>query len=106
MRKYELMLIIIPEASIQEHEEIKNKISTTLSEEGGTLSSWQIWKDRRKFSYPIRSRGAEKKKYEEGCYILVEFKISPHKISRLKYVLDLEERILRYLIIKRGEENG
>ncbi|MCD6540127.1 MAG: 30S ribosomal protein S6 [Candidatus Omnitrophica bacterium] len=101
MRSYELVLILRPDLDKNSYEELREKVSSLLSKEEGKLSSWQIWKEKQKFSYPLRLRGAEKKKFTEGTYILCSFLLSPSKMRSLKYTLDLEERIIRYLIVNK-----
>ncbi len=103
MRSYELTLIVRPDLNREAYEEIKNKLSSLLSKEEGSLKSWQIWKERHKFSYPLRLRGAEKKKFYEGTYIICEFLLGPKRLGSLKYTLDLDERIIRYLIINKED---
>lgn len=102
MRKYELMLIVIPSLSPQVHEELQGKVKGALEETEGEFLSWSLWRQNSKFAYPLVSRGAERRKFTEGSYILVEFSGNNKSINRLKYVLDLEERVLRYLFIRRS----
>jgi len=101
MRRYELVAIIKPGLDKDDYEEVKEKISSTISKEQGKIKSWNIWKEKYKFAYPLRSRGAGKKKFTEGTYVLSEVLLDPQKMGALKYTLDLEERIVRYLIINK-----
>lgn len=101
MRSYELVLILRPDLGSQVYEELKAKLSSLFSHQEANLKTWQIWKERHRFSYPLRLRGAEKRKFEEGTYILCEFSLSPERLKNLKYTLDLDERIIRYLIINK-----
>lgn len=101
MRKYELVFIIRPDLDKDAHDEIKEKIFQTISKEEGEIKSWSVWKDKQRFAYSLRTRGAEKKRFTEGTYILSEFVLDPQKLGSLKYILDLEERIIRHLTISR-----
>ena len=100
-RIYESMLILKPELSEKEKEEVFSKIIKKIESLEGEVKNSQIWAQEREFQYPIRSRGAEKKKYNKGCYWLINFVLHPDKLSDLKETIRLEERILRNLIIRR-----
>ena len=101
MRNYELVLIVKPDLNNEDYEEIKEKVSSSISKEQGKIKSWNFWKEKQRFSYILRSRGAEKRKFTDGTYVLCEALIDPGKIGSLKDTLDLEERIIRYLIINK-----
>jgi ribosomal protein S6 len=101
MREYELALVVKPDLEKSAYDEIREKISVVLEKEKGSIKTWNVWKERYKLSYTLRSRGAEKHKYNEATYLLCEFLFNPQAQASLKYVLDLEERIIRYLIINK-----
>ena len=101
MRNYELVAIMKPDMEKENYEEIKEKVSAAIAKNEGEVKSWNFWKEKQRFSYTLRARSADKKKYDEGTYVLSEIFINPLKIGALKYVLDLEERIIRYLIINK-----
>ncbi len=98
MRIYEAMLIIRPDLDSQIYDQIRQKVSSVLTEEKGELKDWSVWKEKHRFAYSLRSRGAEKKEYTEGTYILIEFLAKPKGKDVLKYRLDLDDNILRHLI--------
>ncbi len=107
MNKYEVMLLMVPDLEKDTYSEIMEKVAGDIESHKGKLESWQVWAGgKRKLAYSIRSRGAYKKRYDEGVYILSYFRLEPAGLKRLKYLLDLEENILRYLVIKKGEPNG
>ena len=87
-------------------EELKGKITEVLSKESGTMDSFEIWKEKFRMCYTMRSRGAEKRKYDDATYLLCHFSIDPKGLKGLKYVLDLDERILRFMNINLGEVDG
>ena len=101
MRQYEIVTIIRPDLPKDAHEEIRDKVSAAVSKAEGQMKSWSPWKENFRFSYILRSRGAEKKKYQEGTYLISEILLEPQKLGMLKYTLDLEERIIRYLVINK-----
>jgi ribosomal protein S6 len=101
MRRYELISILRPDLSKDAYEEIKEKVSSAVSKGEGQVRTWDAWKENYRFSYILRSRGAEKKKYSEGTYVISELMLDPQNLGTLKYTLDLEERIIRYLVINK-----
>jgi ribosomal protein S6 len=101
MRNYELISILRPDLDKEAYDEIRQKISSAVTKGEGQVKSWNPWKENYRFSYILRSRGAEKKKYAEGTYVISEIMLDPQKLNTLKYTLDLEERIIRYLVINK-----
>jgi ribosomal protein S6 len=106
MRSYELTIIVVPETGNDGVEDIRKVISETLEKEAGQLTSLSVWRERQKLAYTLRSRGAQKRKYNEATYLLAEYSLDTSKLGRLKYVLDLDERVLRYMNVNKGEANG
>ena len=106
MRKYEMMLITVPDIGAEGTEDLKSKISEVLSKSGGSIDSLDVWKEKYRMAYTLRSRGAEKRKYDDGTYLLCHFNMKPSELGSLKYVLDLDERILRFMNISKGEADG
>jgi ribosomal protein S6 len=101
MRRYELVSIIMPDLDKAAYDDIREKVTSVVSKGEGQVKSWNSWKENYRFSYILRSRGAEKKKYTQGNYVVSEILLDPQKLGMLKYTLDLEERIIRYLVINR-----
>ncbi len=98
-KTYESMVIVRPDLSDEDKEEIFNKITTRIEELEGKVVSAKVWAKERNFHYFLRGRGAEKKKYFKGCYWLVNFSLDRLKIIDLEETMKLEERILRKLIV-------
>ncbi len=97
MKDYELVCIIRPDLSKEVYEEIKEKMSSVISSNGGKVKSWDVWKEKTKLAYSLKSRSADKTEYDEAVYTLAEYSLSEDKAESLGRALDLEERILRYL---------
>ena len=100
-RNYENMMILRPDLSSEELEEVFGKITKKIEDLDGKVLSAKIWAKERNFFYFLKSSGAEKKKYYKGCYWLVNFTLDTDKILELKETIRLEERILRSIIINR-----
>ena len=103
-RNYESMMIVQPDISDKDQEDIFEKIKKRIEELGGKVLGAKMWERERNFYYFLKSRGAEKKKYYKGCYWYVMFTLDTEKLSELKETIRLEERILRHLIINRQKE--
>ena len=104
-RVYESMMIVRPDVSSEEREEIFQKITKRIEGLQGKVIDAKIWVKERPLQFILRSRGAEKKKYTKGCYWLVHFTLDTEQLPVLKETLRLEERILRSLILKREERS-
>ncbi len=100
-RKYESMMVINSEISSEELEGIFDKIKKRIEGLEGKVENAQVWARERNFAYPLRSRGAGRKKHTKGCYWLINFILDTEKLSQLKETIKLEENILRYIIIRR-----
>ncbi len=104
MRNYEAMIILRPDLDSQAHDEIREKFSQEVEKQQGEEKKWDVWKEKYGFAYTLQSRDAERTKFDQGTYILSEFALDPEKIGEIKYRLDLEERVLRYLLINKDDE--
>ena len=102
-RNYESMMIIRGDLSGENLENIFNKISKKIEDLGGKVNSANIWARERNFAYTLRSRGAGRKKFDKGCYWLINFVLNTKKIVSLKETIKLEENILRSIIINRSD---
>ena len=98
-RKYECMLIMRSDLSEKELNEAVTKITKKIEKGDGKVSVSKLWLQEREFYFPIRSRGAEKKKFMKGLYWFIEFNLDPVKLPDVKEVIRLEERVLRNLIV-------
>lgn len=100
-RIYESMLIVRPDISDAEREEIFQKISKKIADLDGKVKTSKVWAKEKQFCYPLRNRGAEKKKFDKGCYWLMYFALDTEKLGELKEAFKLEERIVRNIVIRK-----
>ena len=101
VRDYESMIIVRPDLGEEQREEMFQKIIKRIEGLEGKVTLSNVWANERSFYFPIRSRGAEKKKYSKGCYWCIQFTLDTEKLADLKETIRLEERILRNIIIRR-----
>lgn len=100
-RDYESMMIVGLDLDDQTRDDIFAKIIKQIKDLGGETLASKIWAKERKFYYFLQGRGAGRKKHDKGCYWLINFTLDKDKLSELKEVIRLEERILRSLIVNR-----
>ncbi|HPE15192.1 MAG TPA: 30S ribosomal protein S6 [Bacilli bacterium] len=92
MNKYELMYIINPtleEKDIKENAETLKKV--VESQKGKVLEFKEM--GQRELAYEI-------KKHKNGYYYLLTFEAKPEVINEINHVANVNENILRYLVIK------
>jgi small subunit ribosomal protein S6 len=99
MKKYEAMFIIKPDLKDEEKSAVMKGIKEQVTKHQGTVTSDQIWAERRKLAYDLFPIGGQAR-FKEGMYYLVNFDSDPLQISALKAGYGLNENILRYLILK------
>lgn len=94
MNNYEAMFILNPNLSEEQKKELSAQLNEAITKNQGEVISSSEWSEKRKLSYPI-------KKFHEGIYYLITFKINPNAIVKLKQILKLNENIIRLLITKK-----
>lgn len=95
MRDYELVIIVTPEFDETATAEVVEKVKSWITEAGGSIESFEEW-GRQKLAYLIRN-------HKEGLYYLFNFKLEPSAVSTLERNFNLQESILRFLMINRDE---
>ena len=100
------MIVIRPDLSQADQDAIRSNLAAELEKNNGSILSWQLWADKRKLAFILQTRGAKKIRYNEASYILSEIEINPDKVTRIKYILRLDENIFRVLVVKKGDKNG
>ena len=95
MYEYELVAIVNPDASDEAVAGKIDGVSQLIAEREGVVEEKERL-GKRRLAYPI-------KKYVEGTYALVRFRLEPSNIAVLRDTLERDEDVLRYLVIKRGK---
>ena len=70
----------------------KRAVTDTLTKAGATVHTARHWEER-KLAYPIRG-------HLRGTYLLCHFEVEGDGVNAMRRDLELDERILRYLIIR------
>jgi small subunit ribosomal protein S6 len=95
MCDYELVAIVSPEASDDTVAGKIDGVGQLIAGRQGVVDDTQRW-GKKRLAYPI-------KKYIEGNYALVRFKLEPAYIREVRDVLESDVDVLRYLVVKRGK---
>lgn len=93
LRDYEVVLILTPQASEDEVTSIVERVSSFISELGGSMEDHDVWGLRR-LAYSIN-------KFMEGIYVLAHFSLDAKDVLELDRSLNTTEDILRYLVTKK-----
>jgi small subunit ribosomal protein S6 len=92
MRRYELMLVLRPDAPDERAQAVLERITRTILAEGGQIVKAQPW-GRRRLAYAID-------RYREGQYHILVFEAPPTTVAELERSLLITEDVLRHLVIR------
>jgi len=95
MCDYELVAIVRPDATDESVAGKLDEVGRLVTGRQGVVDETQRW-GRKKLAYPIR-------KYVEGDYSLMRFKLEPGHIRDVRDLLESDVDVLRYLVIKRSK---
>ncbi len=97
MKKYEGVFIIDSEAGEDEAKTVITKLEEAISKYEGKIVKRGL--ERRRFAYEIKRR-------REGYYFSIEFGAPPKVIGELRKFCNLEDSVLRHLILRKTEGAG
>ena len=92
MRRYELMLVLKPDAPDERAAAVIDRTTRYVVAEGGQIVKVAPW-GRRRLAYPID-------RYREGSYHIVVFESPAEAIVELERSLQITEDVLRYLVTR------
>ncbi len=92
MRRYELMLVLRPDAPDERTQAVLERVTRTIVADGGQIVKAQPW-GRRRLAYPIE-------RYREGQYHILVFEAPPTTVGELERSLLITEEVLRHLVIR------
>jgi len=94
--KYESMIILAPNLSVEDNEKEQKKILDLIAELGGEHTKTDTW-GKKSLAYEIM-------KFKEGYYVINYFNLDTLKINQIDRHYRLNEKIIRYNIIKLDAE--
>lgn len=97
-RQYELVYIVVPEASEQELADLHAQVEGIVTRLHGTLVKSEPW-GRRKLAYEIGP-------HKEGFYVLEVFSGPPEVVKELDRRLKVSDRVIRHLVVRIDEDEA
>jgi small subunit ribosomal protein S6 len=94
LRKYEVVLILPPEADDEVVQRVTSRISQVLEQGGGKVTSVNKW-GKRRLAFEI-------KRQSEGFYVVTEFEAEPETVKELDRVLTLADEVVRFKVVVRA----
>ena len=92
MRRYELMLVLRPDAPDERAAAVIDRTTRYVVAAGGQIVKVAPW-GRRRLAYPID-------RYREGSYHIVVFEAPAEAIAEMERSLQITEEVLRYLVTR------
>ena len=92
MKNYEIMFILSTQLTDEEKQAKVKFVEETLAKSEAAEIKTEVWGER-KLAYPM-------KKKENGYYVLTTFQIDGIKLAEVEARLNIEESILKYMIVK------
>ncbi len=92
MRRYELMLVLRPDAPDERAAAVIDRTTRYVVASGGQIVKVAPW-GRRRLAYPID-------RYREGSYHIVVFESPAEAIAEMERSLQITEDVLRYLVTR------
>ena len=92
-RKYELVIIVDAKLTNEAKEAIRKDVTDVINKRGGKVINSKVWLEKHKLTFEI-------KKCNEGTYYIINFEGKSEIISKIRPILKLNERILRFDFIK------
>ena len=97
-RQYELVYIVVPEASEQELADLHAQVEGIVTRLNGALVKSEPW-GRRKLAYEIGP-------HKEGIYVLEVFSGPPEVVKELDRRLKVSDRVIRHLVVRVDEDEA
>lgn len=92
MRRYELMVVIQPDAPEDAVQAIIDRATRSVIDGGGQIVKVSPW-GRRRLAYPIGQ-------FREGSYFIVLFDSPPEAVAELERGLNITEEVMRHLVTR------
>ena len=93
MKTYEGMFLV--EAGIPDFQTASEPIRTMFERTEADVLALNPWEERR-LAYEIRGR-------KRGLYVLAYFKLDPSRVAELEHECELDERVLRAMILRKDK---
>jgi small subunit ribosomal protein S6 len=92
MRRYELMLVLRPDAPDERAQAVLDRTTRQITTTGGQIVKVAPW-GRRRLAYPID-------RHREGSYHIVVFEAPSDTVAEVERGLLITEEVLRHLVVR------
>lgn len=92
MRRYELMLVLRPDAPDEQVQAVLDRATRSIAESEGQIVKVSPW-GRRRLAYPIGP-------HNEGSYFILLFDAPAPAVLELERVLNISEEVVRHLVTR------
>ncbi|GAA1711406.1 30S ribosomal protein S6 [Propioniferax innocua] len=92
MRKYEVMVIIDPDADERQVAPLMERYLKIITNGGGTVDNVDLW-GKRRLAYEIQKK-------HEGIYVVLELTAKPDDVKELDRQFTINEQIMRTKVIR------
>ena len=96
MRIYEELFIVRPDATPEEVDPFIEQLKNVITHTGGTLDKADKW-GVRKLAYRVL-------KYNEGQFILLQFKAQPETVKEIERRLRVADLVLKFITVRIDEK--
>ncbi len=96
MSKYEVVYILDSRLSDAEKGDVTKQVADLINKLSGKIVDSKVWIERQRMAFSIR-------KAWEGTYYLLIVEMPEGEVARLRRELQINERILRFLIVSAVE---
>lgn len=96
MRRYESVWVVNGDLPDEDVKATIDKFTKIITNQGGMLVGVEEW-GRRKLAYKIGNT-------LRGCYIMADFASMPAVVKELERNYRIDDRVIRYLTIKKGDQ--
>lgn len=93
MRAYETVFVLKPDLEKELIEELVGKVKAII-EANGTIDNVDEW-GKKRLAYEIE------KKYQEGYYVIIEFKAENSVLDALDHLYKINDSFIRSIVIKK-----
>jgi len=90
VRDYELIFVTKPDLTDSDIATVTTEVKGYIDKLGGTIEKEDLW-GKKQLSYEIKD-------YTEGVYTYILTKLPPDAPGKLKDLIKIDERIIRYMV--------
>lgn len=98
MRKMETLLLLSPEQTTEQREQVLSLLSDVITREGGEILAVDHW-GMRDLAYPVR-------KQMRGYYVRFEYMSTSPLVAELERVIRIQDDIFKFISVRLDEKQN